>query len=147
MSERLAPAQGAASADPADSRERQLAGLKAAGNAKTQKARQKVENGIRDLIKTGARISVSSVARTSGVSRAFINKHPDLVERVHVLASQQEGAPPDSGGSVASGESAIIGALRRKLREQEERHRAETARLRKRIQEQDHQIAQIYGRL
>lgn len=126
---------------------RRAEALREAARGRTARAEQAVEKGIRALIKDGGQISFAAVARASGVSTKFLHQHPDLSSRIKALRAQQGGLAEARHGESASGESAVIAALRRQLREQQERHRAETKDLRTRLAEQERQIAALYGRL
>lgn len=121
--------------------------LRRAGQDRTARAVKAAERGIRALLKDGGQISFRSVARASGVSTKFLHQHPDLSARIRTLRDQQRGTVEATHEATVTGESAVIAALRRQLRDGEERHRAETASLRARIKQQDAQIATLYGRL
>lgn len=127
--------------------ERRAAALREAAANRTERAQLAAERGIRALIKDGGQISFSAVARASGVSTKFLHTHPDLSARIRSLRHQQRGATESIHESNATGESAVIAALRRQLRDEQERHRKETAALRSRIKTQEAQIAALYGRL
>lgn len=129
---------------PADPR---TAALRTAAADRTARAVTQAEKGIRALIKDGGQISFASVARASGVSRKFLHGHPDLSARINTLRAQQTGHAEATHKAATSGESAVIAALRRQLREQADRHRAEITALRSRVKEQDRQIATLYGKL
>lgn len=121
--------------------------LRRAGKDRTARAVKAVEGDIRLLLKDGGQISFRSVARASGVSTKFLHQHPDLSARIRALRDQQRGRAEAAHESAAAGEIAIIAALRRQLREAEQRHRAEASALRARIKEQEHQISVLYGHL
>lgn len=121
--------------------------LREAARSRTLRAENLAERGIRTLIKDGGKISFAAVSRASGVSSKFLHKHPDLSMRIRTLRAQQEGAAETQHEFSATGESAVIAALRRQLREQEERHRTRTKDLRERLARQDQQIATLYGRI
>lgn len=106
-----------------------------------------MEKGLRVLIKDGGQISFASVARASGVSTKFLHQHPDLSSRIRQLRTQQMGGAENAHEATTAGESAVIAALRRQLREQKERHRAEAKDLRVRLAAQERQIAILYGQL
>lgn len=129
---------------PADAR---TDALRRAGQDRTQRAVTAAERGIRALIKDGGQISFRSVARASGVTTKFLHTHPDLSARIRALRDQQQGRTETAHQHAATGETAIIAALRRQLRDTEARHHTETATLRARIREQDKQIAALYGKL
>lgn len=126
---------------------RRAEALRDAARGRTARAEQAVEKGIRALIKDGGQISFAAVARASGVSTKFLHQHTDLSARIRALRDQQMGVAEARHQESATGESAVIAALRRQLREQRQRHRVESKALRSRLAEQEHQIAVLYGRL
>lgn len=77
----------------------------------------------------------------------FLHQHPDLSSRIRQLRTQQMGGAENAHEATTAGESAVIAALRRQLREQKERHRAEAKDLRVRLAAQERQIAILYGQL
>ena len=121
--------------------------LRGAARDRTTRAEQAAEKGIRALIRDGGQISFAAVARASGVSTKFLHQHPELSERIRTLRAQQRGSTEARHEATATGESAIIAALRRQLREEQERHRVESAALRSRLAAQERQIAALYGRI
>jgi len=121
--------------------------LRTAARARTATATARAEKGIRTLIRDGGRINFTSVARASGVSARFLHHHHDLAARIRTLAAQQRGALEERHAVTVTGDNAVIAALRRRLREQDDAHRAETARLRTKLAEQDRQLAALYGQL
>lgn len=135
----------AATAEPDD--DPRAAALRRAARTRTEQATRKAEKGIRTLIRDGGRISFSAVARSADVSTKFLHTHPDLAPRIRQLAAQQRGTDEQAHETTSTGDNAIIAALRTRLRDQAENHRAEVASLRARVAEQDKQIAALYGRL
>lgn len=127
--------------------ERRAQALRAAAARRTENAVKATEHGIRMLIKDGGQISFAAVARASGVSTKFLHQHPELSQRINQHRAQQHGATQTALEVQATGESAIIAALRTETRGQQERHRQEVRQLRARIVEQDEQLAALYGRL
>jgi AcrR family transcriptional regulator len=85
------------------------------------------------MVKKNKAISVSAVAREAGVSRPTIRRRKDILALIQKLATAPTPvilAVPDD----LNGESAVVSALRRHVREQAEAHRTETAALRAEIQ-------------
>ena len=121
-------------------------GLKHHAHQRTIQAEKAANAAIRDLLKTGASINFTSVARVAGVSTRFLHNHPTLSTRIRDLAAQQRGAVQEAHAASATGESAVIAALRRKLHEQETAHATEVKQLRGRIKELEQQVAALYGR-
>lgn len=122
-------------------------GLKHHAHQRTIQAEKATNAAIRDLLKTGASINFTSVARVAGVSTRFLHNHPDLSARIRDLAAQQRGAVQEAHAATATGETAVIAALRRKLHEQETAHATEVKQLRGRIKELEAQVAALYGQL
>jgi len=56
--------------------------------------RQRVLNVLGQLSRDGGPVSVSAVARSAGVDRTFLYRHPDLLAHVHALATEP---PPGAG--------------------------------------------------
>lgn len=123
--------------------QRRADALREAARDRTTRAKRAVEKGIRALIKDGGQISFAAVARTSGVSTKFLHQHPDLSARIRALRDQQASVAEARHQESATGESAVIAALRRQLREQQQRHRVESKDLRSRLAEREHQIAAL----
>lgn len=123
------------------------AGLQRSAQARTQRAEKAADAATRDLLKNGASINFTAVARVAGVTPAFLHRHPDLSARIRELSQRQRGALHEQHVTTATGESAVIAALRRKLHDQEAAHAAQVKELRGRIKELEAQIAALYGRL
>jgi NADH dehydrogenase/NADH:ubiquinone oxidoreductase subunit G len=58
---------------------------------KKQKAFQKVENTIKEMIKQKQKINFNSVAEKSGVSKSFLYNYSDIRNRIETLRKQEEG--------------------------------------------------------
>lgn len=123
------------------------AGLRRAANTRTANAEKAADAAIRDLLKRGATINFAAVARVAGVSRAFLHRHPELSDRIHALNVTQSEALSEERTAAAIGESAIVAALRRKLHEEQTRHREAEKDLRARVRELEQQVAALYGEL
>lgn len=123
------------------------AGLRRAANARTANAEKAADAAIRDLLKRGATINFAAVARVAGVSRAFLHRHPELSARIHELNATQNEALHEERAAAGGGESAVLVALRRKLKDEQERHTRVEKELRSRIRELEQQVAALYGQL
>ena len=123
------------------------AGLQRAAQARTRRAEKAADAAIRDLMKRGATINFTAVARVARVTPAFLHRHPDLAPRIRELSRAQTDAPRGMYAREEIGESAVIAALRRKLRDQETVHAAQVKELRGRIKGLEAQVAVLYGRL
>ncbi|QNK51673.1 transposase [Dermacoccus sp. PAMC28757] len=128
-----------------DDRHRTL-GLQRAARARTERAEKAADAAIRDLFKRGATINFTAVARVAGVTPAFLHRHRELSTRIRDLSRAQKETTREQCVN-ATGESAVIVALRRKIAEQQSAHDAEARQLRERVRELEHQIAALYGRL
>jgi len=76
------------------SRDRRVAILQAAANAKSQAKTRAAEQAIRALIKRGEPITFQAVQREAGVSHTFLYGHPDIRGRIEALRSQSRPASP-----------------------------------------------------
>lgn len=140
------PDEGGQDNAPANRSQARTAGLKRSAQARTLKAEHAVGAAIRDLLKTGAPINFTSVARVAGVSKAFLHRHPELSERIRQLGSSQIETLRDQRAP-ATGEASVIAALRRKLKDQETAHVMQVRELRERIKELEAQVAALYGKM
>lgn len=123
------------------------AGPQRATQARTQRAEKAADAAIRDLLKRGATINFTAVARVAGVSAAFLHRHSDLAPRIRDLSRAQTERLRDTHADTAVGESAVIVALRRRAKDQETAHAAQVKELRGRIKELEAQVAALYGHL
>lgn len=69
------------------------AAMAAGRRADTGRRRQRVLKALNDATAAGHEISVSGIARTAGVDRTFLYRHPDLLAQLHTLAAQPANAP------------------------------------------------------
>lgn len=100
----------------------------------SERRRQRVLNVLDQLSRSGGTVSVSAVARSAGVDRTFLYRHPDLLARVHTLATEP---PPDAGRgptvSRASLQADLLAA------------NARGARLTERIQQLEQRLSEALG--
>ncbi|WP_284469706.1 DUF6262 family protein [Peribacillus simplex] len=68
-----------------------VSGLVEKAKEKREKTLRKVEQSIKQMIKTQQKINFNSVATHAGVSKTYLYKTPNLKERIEYLRSQQEG--------------------------------------------------------
>lgn len=110
---------------------RNVDGLRQNAQKKRQEALNKVEQGIRQLLKEGKPINFQSVAGAANVSKAFLYKEPDIKERVEQLRQQGAEKKPElrQKASDASKDSMI-----RTLRERLKKLEAENQELRKQVE-------------
>lgn len=127
--------------------EARLVGIKKASQKRTRDAERKADAAIRDLLKHGADINFSSVARVGGVTTAFLHRHPELSARIRDLGAQQRTVTEQRHLDTAVGEGAVVGALRKRLRDQEAAHAAEKKELHARIKELENQVSTLYGKI
>ena len=98
--------------------------LVAAQKQKREELSEQVRNAIRALDRQGEPVTFASVVRTSGVSRSFLNKIPELAGEIRSLREAQRRSPrPQPSGQRMSDASkdARISQLsegNRKLREE-----------------------------
>ncbi|WP_339146265.1 MULTISPECIES: DUF6262 family protein [unclassified Sutcliffiella] len=93
---------------------------------KQQKAKQKVESTIKEMIKHKEKINFNSVSAKSGVSKPFLYKHSDIRSRIETLRKQEEKL--DSPNQVKRNmtdhsKDVIIASLRKKMMHLEEENK------------------------
>ncbi|MDZ8056568.1 MAG: DUF6262 family protein [Aulosira sp. ZfuCHP01] len=118
--------------------ERNVEGLRGNAQRKRQEAFDKVEQGIRQLLKEKQVINFNTVAKASGVSKAWLYKEPEIKARIEHLRdnhSKAEKVPPKQRTSDAS-KDAIIKTLKERIKKIE----AENRGLRD-------QLEAVYGRI
>ncbi len=116
--------------------QRNTAGLKQSAEERSRAARQRAEEGIRQLLAAKRPVTFKAVHEISGVSSAWLYRH--MSERIMHLREQTTGArrpSPQSRASDASKE-AIIATLRDRVKKLE----AENGELRR-------QLEVVYGQL
>lgn len=59
--------------------------------ADSARRRQRVIKTLNEAVASGQEISVSGIARSAGVDRAFLYRHRDLLEQLHTAAAQPPG--------------------------------------------------------
>jgi DNA-binding transcriptional ArsR family regulator len=69
--------------------------MAAGRKADSARRRQRVVRALADAVAAGEEISVSGIARRAGVDRAFLYRHRDLLEQVHIAEAQ----PPENDGT------------------------------------------------
>ncbi len=116
---------------------RDTSGLRNHAQNKRRETFRRVEQGIQQLVKEDRPINFSTVAEASGVSRAWLNKEPDIQKRIQFLRTQQtpkKGVPPSQKASDASNTAKV-----KTLLQEVKKLRAENQGLR-------HHIEEILGR-
>jgi hypothetical protein len=93
---------------------------------KKQKARQKVESTIKEMIKQKEKINFNSVSAKSGVSKPFLYKYSEIRSRIETLRKQEEKL--DSPNQVKRNmtehsKDVIIASLRKKVKHLEEENK------------------------
>ncbi|GAB3971319.1 DUF6262 family protein [Actinoallomurus acanthiterrae] len=109
-------------------RERRIATLTAAAQAKSQAKTKAAEQAIRTLVKRGEPITFQAVQREAGVSHAFLYGHPDLRGRIERLRAQARPAPP--APSQEETDNTIIATLTSQITHLKRQHRQEIQALR-----------------
>jgi Family of unknown function (DUF6262) len=100
---------------------RNVSGLKNTAQLKHLNAFDKVESGIKKLLDKKTPITFESVAKASGVSRAFLYKYPQLRERINSLKArnQPKNYPQINQKASDASRIAIIDALRYQIQQQQ----------------------------
>ena len=129
---------GAVPPSPSDSARRGLAKYR---DTVASGKRRDIEKALRHLRKTGAHITVASVAARAGVSRKTVYKHKDIIAVIDQY--RQYPSDPPTNGDSPNRESTIITALRSQLATKE----ADLRALRAQLSERDSTIAFLYGQL
>lgn len=109
---------------------------------KRQEALEKVEQGIRRLIKEGKTLNFNTVAQASDVSKAFLYKEPEIKERIELL--RQPGAkkaPELKQRASDTSKDAIIRTLRERIKKLE----AEVKDLRKQNEVAYGQVIELHS--
>jgi len=96
---------------------RNVEGLRQNAQKKRQATLEKVEQGIRQLIKEGRAITFHTVAQAADVSKAFLYKEPEIKERIEQLREQSIKKQPEfkQRASDAS-KDAMIQTLRQRVK-------------------------------
>ena len=68
--------------------------------ADSARRRQRVIKAVNEASTSGSELSVSAIARATGVDRTFLYRHPDLLAQVHL--AQERPAAAENGGPSAS---------------------------------------------
>ena len=108
--------------------QRNVEGLRQNARKKRQEALEKVEQGIRQLLKEGRTVNFNTVAQAANVSKAFLYKELEIKERIELLRQQgTKKAPEFKQRASDASKDAII----RNLRERVKKLEAEVKGLRK----------------
>lgn len=97
-------------------------GLKAYAQWKKENAAKKVDEAIKRLIKTKARINFNSVSTESGVSKAYLYNNQETRNRIVTLRKQQEGlhSPKQVKHEMSdASKDVLIAAIREKIKKLE----------------------------
>lgn len=97
-------------------------GLKAYAQWKKENAAKKVDEAIKRLIKTKARINFNRVSTESGVSKAYLYDNQEIKNRIETLRKQQEGLPSPKQAKLEMTDASkdiLITAIREKIRKLE----------------------------
>lgn len=105
--------------------ERNVKGLQESAKHKRAQALEKVEAGIRQLVKEQRPINFNTVAEASDVSKAWLYKQPEIRQRIEHLRSQAGSRQKTPPMHRASDESlkAIIQTLKARIKRLEEENR------------------------
>lgn len=105
--------------------ERNVKGLQESAKRKRNQALEKVELGLKQLVKEKRPINFNTVAEASGVSKAWLYKEPDVRQRIEHLRSQAGSRQKTPPKHRASDESlkALIQTLKARIKRLEEENR------------------------
>ncbi|PSN13301.1 hypothetical protein C7293_16505 [filamentous cyanobacterium CCT1] len=105
--------------------ERNVKGLRESAKRKRDQALEKVEAGIKKLVKEQRPINFNTVAEASAVSKAWLYKQPEVRQRIEYLRSQPGSRQKPPPKHRASDESlkAIIQTLKSRVKRLEEKNR------------------------
>lgn len=94
--------------------------------ARKQKAKQKVEIAIKEMIKQKEKINFNSVAVKSGVSKPFLYKYSEIRSRIETLRKQEEklgSSNPVKRNMTDQSKDVMIESLRKKVKLLEEENK------------------------
>jgi Family of unknown function (DUF6262) len=111
-----------------------VAAMAAGRRADTERRRQRVLKALETAAGTGEEISVSAIARRSGVDRTFLYRHRDLLAQVHASEALPSARP-------AAGAAVTRASLQADLLAVHER----SARLAARIRQLEHRLSDALG--
>lgn len=113
------------------SRDRRVATLQAAADAKSQAKARAAEQAIRALVKRGEPVTFQAVQREAGVSHTFLYGHLELRGRIEVLRSQSRPAQaPSPTETETETDNTIILTLTSQITQLKKQHRQEVQELR-----------------
>jgi hypothetical protein len=121
---------------PADNSAR----LRAAAHRRREQTLQRARDALRQLEAAGGPITFELVARTAGVSRAWLYNQPDICQAVQRLRAAHR---PTNGAPVPASQRATDASLLRRLEAAHARNRELAAEIR----ELRDQLARAYGQL
>lgn len=98
--------------------ERNTEGIRKSAQKKSQEAFEKVEKGIQQLIKDKQTINFNTVARASGVSKAWLYKQDEVKSRIEHLRNQcaQKGKTPKAVAASDKSKDSMIEKLRGRIK-------------------------------
>jgi transposase-like protein len=111
-----------------------VAAMAAGRRADTERRRQRVLKALETAAGTDEEISVSAIARRSGVDRTFLYRHRDLLAQVHASEALPSARP-------AAGPAVTRASLQADLLAAHER----SARLAARIRQLEHRLSDALG--
>lgn len=94
--------------------------------ARKQKAKQKVEIAIKEMIKQKEKINFNSVSVKSGVSKPFLYKYSEIRSRIETLRKQEEklgSSNPVKRNMTDQSKDVMIESLRKKVKLLEEENK------------------------
>jgi hypothetical protein len=106
-------------------------------------ARRAIEDAIRALRKGRKPVNVNAVARAAGVTRKTVYKHTDLLERIRTQGKRTRSVD----NQTATGDNAIVAALRHELTTQRSRYEAEINQVREQLNDRERSLAAAYSEI
>jgi hypothetical protein len=106
--------------------DRNTEGIRAHAQEKSQHTKRKVDEAIRELLKSDEQFTFGRIATLSGVSRSYLYTHTEVRERIETLRQQQAGriiAQRTSQPRTAAGRDILLIAKDRRIKELEAENR------------------------
>lgn len=119
--------------------ERNVTGIKAHAQEKSQDAKRKVDEAIQQLLRNKESVTFHRVATMSGVAKSYLYTNPEVRDRIEVLRQQQSKADSvqrDNKGRSAASRDVLLAAKDRRIQELEAANRrleAEKRQLQERL--------------
>ena len=113
---------------------------------RSERARQKIEKTLKEMVKSGSRINVHAVHKKSEVSRNTIYRHPDLLERIRAHSARGADSPAARLAPERE-EGTVAAALRRRMTAKEHDHKNELSKRDREIKDLRQEVAALHGEI